>query len=163
MFKDRLKQARKAIGYTQEALAQIIGIKKSTLSGYESGNSEPDMDKIVKLMAVLKVDANFLYQDEINVAPEPAFSSAALSLAHVYDSLDDHGKRMLDTVARLESERTAQSFPNGVMSIDDMPMHMIPYYGKANCTGSTETIHAAKQEVLEMETELNAPVVEDML
>lgn len=160
MFKDRLKQARKASGYTQESLAQAIGIKKSTLSGYESGNSEPDMDKIVKLMSVLKVDANFLYQDEINVIPEPAFSSAALAFASIYDSLDDHGKCMLNTVAKLESERMeANPLPNGLVRMSDMPLKPIPYLCTLNCTGSIETKQAAKQEVLELESEEeNTPV-----
>ena len=151
MFKDRLKQARKASGYTQESLAQAIGIKKSTLSGYESGNSEPDMDKIVKLMSVLKVDANFLYQDEINVIPEPAFSSAALSLASIYDSLDDHGKCMLDTVAKLESERMEEKpLPKGLVRMSDLPLYPIKYLGDALCDGTIETKYAAKQELREL-------------
>lgn len=153
MFNDRLKQARKASGYTQESLAAAIGVKKSTISGYESGNSEPDMDKIVKLMALLKVDANYLYQDEMNSAPEPTFSSAALELARIYDELDPHSQRIVYTVATMESERTPEpALPKGIMPMSAMPFHSIPNIGTLNCTGELETKYAARQELAELES-----------
>lgn len=62
-FEDRVKQARKNAGLTQERAAASIGVAKSTWAGYESGSSQPDIAKIVKIMDVLKVDANYLWQD----------------------------------------------------------------------------------------------------
>ena len=59
-FQERLKQARLDKGLTQEQLAELIGIAKSTLNGYEKGNREPDFFKIKKLIEVLGVDANYL-------------------------------------------------------------------------------------------------------
>lgn len=109
MFRDRLKQARKASGYTQESLASAIGVKKSTVCGYESGNSEPDMDKIVKIMALLNVDANYLYQDEMDSAPEPEFSVKALELAEIYDALNDDGKNLIDTAMAYASQYKIKS------------------------------------------------------
>lgn len=163
MFKDRLKQARKASGYTQESLAAAIGVKKSTISGYESGNSEPDMDKIVKLMGLLKVDANFLYQDEMNAAPDPTFSAAALELARLYDSLDTHSQRIVYTIAQMESSRTpaepTEPLPKGIMPIGRLPLYSIPYLGEAKCDGSIETKYAAKQKLRELQAETeNTPV-----
>lgn len=63
-FKDRLKEARIAKDLTQEQLGAQIGVAKSTINGYEKGNSEPDMQKLQKIMSVLCVDANYLVQDE---------------------------------------------------------------------------------------------------
>ena len=65
MFKDRLKEARQRANLTQAQLADAIGIAKTTVTGYERGNSEPDIKKIEQIMSVLKVDANFLFQDEM--------------------------------------------------------------------------------------------------
>jgi len=59
-FGDRLREARKAKGFTQEALAELIGVAKSTLTGYEKGNREPDMFKIKKLIDILEVDSDYL-------------------------------------------------------------------------------------------------------
>ncbi|MEG2429341.1 MAG: helix-turn-helix transcriptional regulator, partial [Oscillospiraceae bacterium] len=64
-FKDRLKQARLAFGITQLDLGNKISVAKSTITGYEKGNSEPDMLKLTNIMNVLNVDANFLFQDEM--------------------------------------------------------------------------------------------------
>lgn len=62
-FEDRIRQARKEAGLTQEKAAANIGVAKSTWAGYEAGSSQPDITKIVKIMDVLGVDANYLWQD----------------------------------------------------------------------------------------------------
>ena len=96
MFNDRLKQARISSGHTQESLAAAIGVKKSTICGYEKGTSEPDMEKISKIMDVLSVDANFLLQDEMKEETGPTYSIAALRVADVYDTLTEAGQQLID-------------------------------------------------------------------
>ena len=49
-FKDRLKEARLTKGLTQEQIAEKIGVAKSTFTGYEKGNSEPNMLTVSKIM-----------------------------------------------------------------------------------------------------------------
>lgn len=61
----RIKEARINKGITQEELGKAIGVAKSTVAGYESGNSNPDVSKMYSIMETLGVDANFLYQDEM--------------------------------------------------------------------------------------------------
>ena len=74
-LEDRIKEARKNNGLTQQQAANMIGVAKSTWAGYESGNSTPDIDKIVKIMDALGVDANYLWQDykqeETKKSPAP--------------------------------------------------------------------------------------------
>lgn len=74
MFKDRLREARRLAKLTQGQLAEQIGVATSTLTGYEKGNSEPDMKKIEKIMSALGVDANFLWQDEMRAVGVPTES-----------------------------------------------------------------------------------------
>lgn len=64
-FGDNLKKARLEKGLTQEELAKMIGVAKSTLTGYERGNREPDVLKIKKLAKILDIDANTLIGIEI--------------------------------------------------------------------------------------------------
>ena len=109
MFKDRLKQARKASGYTQESLAEAIGVKKSTICGYETGNSEPDMEKISRMMAILNVDANYLWQDEMKEETEPTYSSAAMRVAEIYDTLNSDGKDLIDATIAYASRYRIKS------------------------------------------------------
>ena len=56
-FHDRLKEARIKSNYTQDQLAEILGIGKSTLSGYENGNREPTISTIAKIIDTLNPDA----------------------------------------------------------------------------------------------------------
>ena len=42
------QEQEKEKGLTQEQLADMIGVAKSTLTGYEKGNREPDVMKIKK-------------------------------------------------------------------------------------------------------------------
>lgn len=65
-FKDRLKEARLSKGFTQSELGALLGVASSTITGYEKGTSEPNMQKIQQIMKVLSVDANYLWQDEMN-------------------------------------------------------------------------------------------------
>ena len=59
-FSERLLFARKEKGLTQEQLAEAIGVAKSTYTGYEKGNREPDLFKIKKLIEVLGVSSSWL-------------------------------------------------------------------------------------------------------
>ncbi len=64
-FCDRLKEARIKKGLTQAHLGELIGVAKSTVTGYEKGTSQPDEAKIIAMMTYLGVDANYLWQDSL--------------------------------------------------------------------------------------------------
>lgn len=59
----RLKEARISQNITQEELASAIGVSKGAIGNYETEVSSPKESILIKLMEVLHVDANFLYQD----------------------------------------------------------------------------------------------------
>ena len=59
-FGERLRFFREQAGYTQEQVAKAIGVAKSTITGYEKGNREPDVLKIVKLAKFLEVSGDDL-------------------------------------------------------------------------------------------------------
>ena len=107
LFKDRLREARLSKGMTQAELAERIGVVKSTVAGYETGRSEPNMEKFAQIMSVLNIDANSLLRDEMagECAQEDGPSFEAMRLAEQFDRLDEHGKHMLSLVAEAERER----------------------------------------------------------
>ena len=61
---DRIKEARKNKGITQEQLGELIGVAKTTITGYEK-NREPSAAKVGEIADALDVDVNFLFQDEV--------------------------------------------------------------------------------------------------
>lgn len=52
-FPEQLKKARLAIGYTQQQVADAMGITNSTYCGYETGKRQPDVAKIKQLAKIL--------------------------------------------------------------------------------------------------------------
>lgn len=61
-FTEQLKKARKNKGYTQEYIADIMGITKSTYCGYETGKRKPDIEKIKQIADILGVSGDFLLE-----------------------------------------------------------------------------------------------------
>ncbi len=59
-FAVRLKKAREQIGFTQEQLAEKIGVTRQAVSRWERGHTQPDMEMLVTLSEALQVDAEVL-------------------------------------------------------------------------------------------------------
>lgn len=116
-FADRLKEARLKKSYTQEQIAEKIGVAKSTYTGYEKGNREPNVNTIGKLMEELGVDANFLWQDDTTFPFELTYDEME-NLVKKYRALDEHGKEMVDFTLTKEWERsTAEAKNNTIISL----------------------------------------------
>lgn len=60
MFPGRLRELRKARNMTQPQLAQLLGIAKSTISMYENGRREPDLETLEAIADIFNVDLNSL-------------------------------------------------------------------------------------------------------
>lgn len=108
-FINRLKDARIKKGLTQEKLAAKIGVAKSTYTGYEKGNSEPNMLVLSKIMGELDVDANYLYQDEIRLQYESTATLEEMERIKKYRSLDPYGKEAVDGVLDVEWRRCEEA------------------------------------------------------
>lgn len=59
-FNVRLKQLRQLLQVTQGDLANIIGVKASTIANYESSRNEPSFDKLIALAKYFNVSADYL-------------------------------------------------------------------------------------------------------
>lgn len=105
-LKDRLREARKKAGLSQEELASMIGVAKSTLSGYERDGREPTMNTLSKIMCALGVDANYLLQDEMKELEETAnLDLDERNTIKKIRKLDTHGKRVVTLVIDEEYSR----------------------------------------------------------
>ena len=63
----RIKEARERLGMTQSELAEIVGVTGSAITNYEKETSHPKEPIMYKLFDALQVDANFLFQDVVNI------------------------------------------------------------------------------------------------
>mgnify|MGYP000167032637 CR=1 FL=1 len=94
-YNSRLREARKNAGLTQTELGNMVGCAKTTITGYETGKSEPSMAMLSNIMHALNVDANFIFQDEVREHHEShATPSEMDSLVKPYRALDEAGQKI---------------------------------------------------------------------
>ena len=63
---EKIVNLRKKMGWSQEELAEQLGVSRQSVSKWESEQSLPDMDKIVKMSTVFSVSTDYLLKDEIS-------------------------------------------------------------------------------------------------
>lgn len=63
-FGEKLKQLRKGQGLSQRELAERLGVAKSVVSYYESGDRYPSYDVLVKMTRIFHVTTDFLLDIE---------------------------------------------------------------------------------------------------
>lgn len=59
-FNERLKMLRLEKGFTQKQLATMLGVGRTTISEYESGNITPKQDGLLLLSEILNVSVDYL-------------------------------------------------------------------------------------------------------
>lgn len=110
-FKDRLKELRKAKGLSQATLADRLGLSKSTIGMYETGDITPSVDALNQIADFFNVDMNYLLGKEdqsrffmdyelYNVASELSADSELLAVVEKA-SKDNNYKQRLLTIAKL--------------------------------------------------------------
>ena len=57
---DRIQHLRKAKGISQEELADQIGVSRQAVSKWESGQSSPDLEKVILLSEFFDVATDYL-------------------------------------------------------------------------------------------------------
>ena len=68
---DKITALRKKAGWSQEELAEQLGVTRQSVSKWEGAQSVPDMDKVVQMSRLFGVTTDFLLKDELS-EEEPA-------------------------------------------------------------------------------------------
>ncbi len=68
---DKLIQLRKQKGYSQEELADMLGVSRQSVSKWESGQSYPETDKLISLSEIFSVTTDYLLKEN---SPAPTHS-----------------------------------------------------------------------------------------
>lgn len=71
-FGENLRAARESKGYTQQQVADMMQIDKSTYCGYETGKRQPDMNKIKLLSKILGISGDDLLETDYAGKKAPA-------------------------------------------------------------------------------------------
>lgn len=70
MYYEKLKEARKKAGYSQEKVSELINTSRSNISKYETGALEPNLETLKKLCELYKVSANYILDIKIEIPEE---------------------------------------------------------------------------------------------
>lgn len=82
---DKIIDLRKKNGWSQEELADRLEVSRQAVSKWESAQSVPDMNKILKLSAIFGVSTDYLLKDEIE--------TAELSVPEIFEESGETGAR----------------------------------------------------------------------
>ena len=72
---DKIIDLRKKAGWSQEELADKLGVSRQSVSKWEGAQSIPDMNKILQLSELFGVSTDYLLKDSLE-APEPQAAPA---------------------------------------------------------------------------------------
>lgn len=81
----RIRQARKASGMTQDQLAQNIPVSRQTVSSWENDRTQPDYETLQKIAALLGIGVAELFQKEEPVQPLPGASQPPEEALEIFE------------------------------------------------------------------------------
>lgn len=84
---DKIIDLRKKNGWSQEELASQLGVSRQSVSKWESGQSIPDLDRILKMSTIFGVSTDYLLKDDV----EPADDSPQMDAPQP----EEEGARMI--------------------------------------------------------------------
>lgn len=107
---ERLKKARAEIGLKQQEVANRLGVKANTISNWEKGRTEPDIDSFVSLCDIYKIDCASLLSD-VYAFKRIGDDISLLEYEHIkkYRNLDDFGRETVATILARETKRVEDS------------------------------------------------------
>ena len=124
---DKIIENRKKNGWSQEDLAEKLGVSRQSVSKWESAQAIPDLKKILQLSEVFGVSTDYLIRDEIEEVP-------ALELAPVDNGLEEtvRSVSMEEAVSFLKyNENASRWISTGVMLCILSPVLLILLGGLA--------------------------------
>lgn len=108
---DKIIENRKKNGWSQEELADRLGVSRQSVSKWEGAQAVPDMKKIIQMSEVFGVSTDYLLRDDITEAQPPEVALVDSGLEETVRSVS-----MEEANAFLEhNERAADSVSTGVM------------------------------------------------
>ncbi len=87
---ERIKAARKALGMTQKALAEVSGVSEITIRKYEADERQPRIEQLRTLADKLGVDLAYIVGAEPDETLEKAAQIPGATLEETEDSIRIH-------------------------------------------------------------------------
>ena len=105
---DKIAELRRQRGWSQENLAERLGVTRQSVSKWESGASVPDLDKIIGLSELFGVTTDYLIKCESAAEAAPSGEDAAD---------DQHSRYVTASMAREFIELTSANAPKTALAV----------------------------------------------
>lgn len=92
-FGENLQKLRKEKGISQEQLAEQLGVTRQSVSKWESGNSYPEMDKIVAICNLFHCDMDVLINKDITEEREKKDASSVVK--EIFSGVTNYVKKTI--------------------------------------------------------------------
>ena len=126
---DKIIENRKKNGWSQEELADKLGVSRQSVSKWEGAQAVPDMKKILQLAELFNVTTDYLLKDEIEDTERPDIPISE----DIYEEESLRKVSMEEANAFLDhNETSARRISTGVMLCILSPVLMIVLGGFAN-------------------------------
>ena len=66
ILSEKIAEERKKNGWSQEELAEKLDVSRQAVSKWESAQSTPDLQKLLRMEAVIGVSTDYLLKDEMD-------------------------------------------------------------------------------------------------
>jgi transcriptional regulator with XRE-family HTH domain len=133
---EKLKEGRKNKGLRQSDVTKLTGIKATTLSNYENGITEPDIDTFLMLCDLYSLDfADILAEGYGYKVPGADFDIrlSEIDMIKEYRALDEHGQEVVRILLQKEYERCSASQSQAdVNTVIDIPNRDLPELNAAH-------------------------------
>lgn len=70
IFADRIKELREGEKWSQEDLANKLGLQRSSISSWETQRREPEFETLVKIARIFNVSVAYLIDEEAPLFPD---------------------------------------------------------------------------------------------
>lgn len=139
----KLKEGRLNRGLKQSDVTKFTGIKNTTLSNYENGITEPDIDTFLQLCELYGIDYAEILGEAYGLNVQGSdFDIKPSEIDHIkkYRALDDIGRQHVDTVLTWETERVFHQnlHLENEKRDDEVPVYILNYYQRLASAGSGE-------------------------
>lgn len=121
---DKIIHLRKKEGWSQEQLAEKVGVSRQSISKWEGAQSIPDMNKLLILAEIFDVSTDYLLKDEIEIEERPALQQDTSLSTDTGEELKAVSMEMAQDFLA-ENEKSAFRIAFGVMLCILSPVTMI--------------------------------------
>ncbi len=77
LLPQKLKELRKVNNYTQDYVAEVLGVVRQTYSHYETGKRTPDAEAVYKLAGLYNISVDDLLHLTIDIDREESYDAPA--------------------------------------------------------------------------------------